>query len=140
MEMLREAVRYGLVGVSATVVDWGLYYALTRGVPALSGRYVLAGVLSFSVAVVWAYLMHRRFTFRVRHGRHRQQFPKFLTITLTGLALHSVLLWVGIERLGLYDLYAKVLASGIGALWNYAGQRFWTFRPSGPYTAPESPA
>ena len=66
-----QAFRYGLVGLSVTAVDWLIYYALTRYVPAFHERYVLSSVVSFSIAVVYGYLVHRRVTLRVSHGAHR---------------------------------------------------------------------
>ncbi len=134
-----QTVRYGLVGASSTAVDWLIYYGLTRSVPQLREWYLAANVCSFSLAVIWGYLMHRRFTFRAG-GAHRHQFPKFLTVTLIGLGINSATLHVGVAVLGLYDLTAKVAAVGVTAVWNYLGQRFWTFRlsapPGGPYTGP----
>ncbi|MEK7072970.1 MAG: GtrA family protein [Patescibacteria group bacterium] len=144
-----QTVRYGLVGLSATAVDWLGFFALTRSLPFFREQYLLANVCSFVVAVAWAYTMHRRVTFRVNHGSHRAQFPKFLTVTLIGLAINSLVLYLGISQFGLYDLVAKVIALVMTAVWNFAGQKLWTFRlsragsrdglspaPGGPYTGP----
>lgn len=131
-----QAVRYGLVGLSATAVDWCGYYALTRGLPFFRSYYLLANAGAFAVAVVWAYVLHRRVTFRADHGSHRAQFPRFLTVTLVGLAINSAVLHAGITFFGLYDLHAKIAALAVTACWNFLGQKLWTFRPGGPYTGP----
>lgn len=131
-----QAFRYGLVGLSVTAADWLIYYVLTRGVPVFHERYVLSSVISFSIAVVYGYLAHRRVTFRVNHGAHRSQFPKFVAVTLIGLALNTLVLQLGIAQFALYDLTAKFIAAILTALWNFTGQRLWTFRAPGPYTGP----
>lgn len=136
-----QTVRYGLVGLSATAVDWFGYFALTRSLPFFREQYLLANACSFVVAVAWAYTLHRRVTFRANHGSHRAQFPKFLVVTLIGLGINSFVLHLGISTFGLYDLVAKVGALAVTAVWNFAGQKLWTFRglsagPGGPYTGP----
>lgn len=133
-----QAVRYGLVGASATAVDWLAYWGLTRSVPLLREWYLAANLCAFSISVVWGYLMHRRFTFRAG-GAHRHQFPKFLAVTAIGLGINSAVLYGGVT-LGAHDLLAKLAATALTAIWNFSGQKLWTFRlsapPGGPYTGP----
>ncbi len=125
-----QTVRYGIVGASATAVEWLAYFALTRGIPWFAAHYLIANVCSFSVSLVWGYVFHRRFTFRAHQGRHRAQFPKFLAVTLVGLGISTIVLRTGVAVFHVYDLYAKVAALAITALWNFSGQRLWTFRSS----------
>ena len=137
-------VRYGVVGTSATAVDAGGYWLLTRGIAWFGAHYLVASTVSFCVSLVWGYAMHRRFTFRVRHGRHLSQFPRFASISAVGLLITTGVLGFGVQRLHLHDLLAKLLAVCVTALWNYTGQRLWTFRgahglsppPDEPYTGP----
>lgn len=129
---LRDYVAYGIVGVSATLVDYLCYIGITRSHPWFREQYLVANALGFCIAVWWGYYWHRRVTFRAQHGDHKKQFPRFVVVALVGLAVNSVALWVTIDSLHIYDILAKLLAIGVTAMWNFNAQRFWTFRKAPP--------
>ena len=83
------------------------------------------------IATSW--FLNRRWTFAIRgsEGR-REQLRKFLFVSLVGAGLNFVLstgfnhLLGGDERSS--SRLATILASGMVALWSFAGQRLYAFR------------
>lgn len=122
---LRQFVKFSLVGVSNTAVDFLLYAFLTRVVGL---HYLAANVLSFGTAATWSYLANRTWTFRDRASRIRTQYPKFVAVSVGGLLLTTLSLYVLVHVLGVFDLFAKVLTIGLTLFWNFLLNRYWTFR------------
>lgn len=117
--------RYCTVGVSNTVIDFGLYTILTRWGTL---HYLLANAISFLVAVSWSYIWNRRWTFRSADRRRVRQFVTFVAITLVGVGISEAALAIGVEALRIPDLAAKVLAAPLVLAWNYGAARRWAFR------------
>lgn len=120
-------VRYCTVGVSNTVIDFGLYTILTRW-GAL--HYLLANAISFLVAVSWSYVWNRRWTFRSTDRRRVRQFVTFMAITIVGVGISEAVLAIGVEALHIPDLAAKMLAAPLVLAWNYGAARKWAFSSS----------
>jgi putative flippase GtrA len=118
-----EFVRYVLVGIVATVVDYGGYYILTRFLffPATS-----ANPVAYLVGNVVSFLGQRSVTFR-SHGHPGRQYLRFLVVNVTGLIISQFTLVV-LLRLGVDDLIAKAAGVITSGTFNYLANRFWTFK------------
>jgi putative flippase GtrA len=123
--------RFLLVGLSGTALDFVLLILLKRaGLPTL-----LANSLSFSAGAVSNFTWNRLWTFPEARSRHwTVQFTQFFAVSLVGLALNDAVVLMLQQQLGELIghpaqgyLAAKVVATGVAVLWNYAGNRLWTF-------------
>jgi putative flippase GtrA len=121
--LFTDAMRYGVVGVSSSVVDFLFYFGLTRAahLPEL-----VANVLAYLVGHLVSYLGNRWWTFR-SHGSVGKEYVRFWVTNLIGLAVSQTVLWVGLT-LGIHDLVAKVGAIALSGLSNFLLNRHWTFR------------
>lgn len=125
--VVRQFVKFGIVGLSSTVIDWGIYLFLTR---IFGIFYLMAKMLSFSVAVLNSYIWNRRWTFRSNDPQKLKQFIKFLTISLVGLVINSTIMYIAVEHLKLNDIYGLFLATAIVLSWNFLANKFYTFKES----------
>ncbi len=125
---LRQFVKFGIVGATNTAWDFGVYYVLTRGVFGFSLHFLTANIIAFSVSVMNSYLLNRTWTFRSTDTRHHVLFTKFLTVNLVTLGLYELLLYLLVNHVHLYDLIAKLISIGVVMIWNFAANKFWTFR------------
>jgi len=124
---VRQFVKFGVVGVSSTVIDWGIYLLLTR---IFGIFYLMAKILSFSVALFNSYFWNRRWTFRSNDPKKLHEFIKFLFISIVGVVLNSSIMYISVEHLKLNDLYGLFLATIIVMFWNFTANKFYTFRES----------
>ncbi|MCU1543720.1 MAG: GtrA-like protein [Microbacteriaceae bacterium] len=120
----REEIRFLLVGVINTVVGYGLFalFLLVFG-------YLVSLYLSYAVAVSLAFLLHRRFTFRVK-GNVLVDFVRFVGVYVVSLAVNSVVLPLLVEIAGLHPLIAQGIALVITTLISYVGHKWFSFRRS----------
>ncbi len=127
-EHVRQFFKFCVVGSIGTAVDFGLLYLLVE-----FGHlfYLLAATISFIAAVVNNYILNKIWTFRDHSKQLFRQFGRFLIISLVGLGLNVLLLYLLVEFGHLWYILAKVLATGVVLIWNFFANKFWTFRKNG---------
>lgn len=111
-----EFFRYGLASGGALLADILVF----RGVLNWGLSYMVAGVAGFCAGLLVNYWLSIQWVF----GRHlakatTQEFLLFSTIGVFGLMLTEGLLWVGVERLGLGAVLAKLISVGPTFIFNF---------------------
>ncbi|KUM25087.1 polysaccharide synthesis protein GtrA [Mesorhizobium loti] len=82
---MRLLVRFGSVGIVATILYAALaaFFARSEWIGLAP---VEASFAAYAAAALFSYLAHKSFTF-MSAGPHRSEAPRFLLLTLTGLAV-----------------------------------------------------
>ncbi len=138
IEWRREArrfFRFGMVGISATLVDFAVLSGLKYffGWPTL-----LANLVSYSCGMLDSYLLNRHWVYpEARAQRSHVQLFRFIFINLVGLALNMALLLALevvfnalLNNASYSYIPAKIGATGLVFLWNFFANRFWAFNPN----------
>lgn len=120
--LAREEVRFLIVGVINTAVGYALFAVFL-----LFFGYLASLYLSYAVAVTVAFVLHRRFTFRVR-GNVAVDFVRFVGVYVVSLAVNTVVLPVLVEVVGLHPLVAQGISLVITTLISYVGHKWFSFR------------
>lgn len=117
-------LKYACVGATASVIDLGLLYIFVEygKIPIL-----LAATLSFVFAVFVSFFLHKFFTFKVRDGNAFRQYAKFFLTSCVGLGLNTLILYVLVYKVGIWYIFAKIIAAGFVFIWNFSVNRYWTF-------------
>lgn len=138
MLLARQLVKFGLVGGVGFVVDFGLYNLLVLTVLSpdqLAAGPLLAKVASTLVAITTNWIGNRLWTFR-RHRRDdsAREAAEFFGVSLAGLVVGLLPLWVSHYLLGwdsiLADNLANLVGLGLGSVFRFALYRWWVFAPS----------
>ncbi|HEY8822666.1 MAG TPA: GtrA family protein [Dermatophilaceae bacterium] len=138
--LVREMLKFGMVGAVAFVIDLGGYNLLVFGphllgmlgeghtAGALNGKPLTARIISASVATLVAWLGNRLWTFR--HRRNRQaghELGLFIFFNVTAMVMAVVCLGFSRYVLDLHsqvsDNLTNIVGIGIGTLF-----RFWAYR------------
>jgi len=124
-QTVRQFVKFGIVGVSSTIIDWGIFYILNYY---LGIYYLIAKVLSFLVSVVNSYIWNRRWTFRSQDQKKMHEFGRFVLVAIVGLALNTYIMYFAVSTLHLHYIFGLALATAIVMFWNFLINKFWTFK------------
>src|SRR3989344_3332146 len=106
-----QMVRYALVGLSTTVIDFGVYIGLTRGFSYFALHFLLANAIAFVCDITWNFHWNRKWTFGIRAPGVGYQYASFFVVASLGLLWNQLL-----------------LAISIVFFWNFSMQRLVTFR------------
>ena len=108
LDVFIQFIKFGLVGVSNTIVSGVIYFLLNTVI--LPGVWIVASVVSWVISVLWAYFMQNIFVFKEdKNKEHRvwwQTLIKtYMTYAFTGLILNNILLflWVNVIDIAQYS-------------------------------------
>lgn len=116
--------KYLVVGGTAAIIDFGLLYFLTDG---LHIYYLISATISFVIAAIYNYSLNRIWTFK-SSGSRTKQVPIFFMVAILGVLFNNTIMYLGVEKVGLYYLLAKVFAAAVVTIWNFFGNKYLTFR------------
>lgn len=122
-----QLLRFGVVGVINTLIDFGVLNALLLLTDESGGRTLLGcNVVAFLCANLNSYFANRTWTFAGLGAASLNEFGVFLGIAFIGLLINSFVLWLltsGLPSSLLYINLAKVGATGVSMIWNFCGYR-----------------
>lgn len=123
-----QFVKFGLVGLSNTVISYATYYIL---VPLNVNKYV-ASVIGFVLSVANAFFWNNSYVFKKEDAEERSPVMAFIKLFLsyasTGLLLHNALLWFFTSVCSISDYIAPILNLCITIPLNFVLNKFWAFR------------
>ena len=123
-----QRVRFLAVGGTNTVVGYALFVAFDLFVYAtVPFGYLLSLVSAFALAIVLAFVLYRRFVFKVT-GHVRSDFVKFVSVYLVAIGVNLLTLPLLIEVAGLNSLLAQAIVLGVTTLMSFFGHREFSFR------------
>lgn len=121
MRLIRQVFAFGIVGVSAFVIDYALLVFLTEVVGL---HYLVSATISFTVSVIFNYLASMRYVFRHRQDRTRTfEIVVFLVGSLIGLGINDLFMWVCTDLAGVSYLISKIVATIVVAVWNFVTRK-----------------
>lgn len=121
---LTKFLKFCVVGFSGTAIDFGLTWLCKEifKVPKF-----LANAIGFVVAATSNYILNRTWTWGSTNEQVGVEYVKFFAVSLIGLGLNTLILYLFNEKLKLNFYLSKVFATGVVMLWNFFANNFFTF-------------
>jgi putative flippase GtrA len=131
-----QFVKFGIVGVSNTVISYVLYVVslliLQRLVVLVDRDYLIAQILSFVLSVLWSFYWNNRIVFRVEQGESRSLLAAlaktYISYSFTGLFLNGFLLIIWVQELGISEFIAPLINIVFTVPLNFLLNKFWAFK------------
>ena len=144
-----QLLRFGLVGVSNTLVDLIITRLLQGGFGLLTSAvlltYYIPKVIGYACGVLNSYLLNSNWTFRAEKRRDAREIGSFLLVNLVTLGLSLGLMWLFRDVFGLADqwngwvgstgfgrivtgeFFCTILSSGLALIANFIGNKLFVF-------------
>ena len=117
-KLIGQIIKFGLVGVLCFVIDYLVYLGANKlfevtGIAGIFPRYYLVSAfLGFTVSVVVNYLLSMKYVFSRRDDMSRgKEFIIFLVLSVIGLGLNELCLFVGIDLIYGHSAFLKGIMS-----------------------------
>lgn len=121
-KLVTQFLKFSAVGLSAFAIDYGLFLLLH----ALGMQYLLANIVSYTVSTIYNFCMSMRYVFAGRTGQTRtQQFIIFFTLSIIGLGLNELFLWLFVEFAHVIAAISKVIATFLVMIFNFLTRKFF---------------
>ena len=122
-KLLEQIVKFGIVGVIAFAVDFGVLVFLTE---VFHLDPVVSATISFIVSVVFNYVASMRYVFSHREGMsRRREFIIFVVLSAAGLAINDGLMWAGTAFTPIDYRFIKIFATAVVMVWNFVTRKIF---------------
>lgn len=125
LKRYREQLLYLVFGGLTTVVSLGSFWLVNR---VLAVNEHVANILSWLLAVLFAFLTNRRFVFEAQDGSFVRQMLGFYGGRLLTLGMEELLILVFITWLQFDSMVVKIASQVLIILANYFVSKWFVFR------------
>lgn len=130
-----EFIKFGLVGVSNTIVSYCLYALSLQIFLKLnlfsSTDYIIANIISFLLSVLWSFYWNNKYVFKLDEGEHRSIWKALLktyvSYGFTGIILNNILLVLWVRVIGINKMLAPIINLIINIPINFFINKLWAF-------------
>lgn len=121
--LLMQIIKFGFVGGSAFLIDAGLLFVLTD---IFSIHYLISGLISFSVSVIYNYILSVVWVFDTDKGKNKStEFIVFIILSIIGLGLNQILMFVFVDLIHIYYMLSKIVVTFIVMVYNFITRKFF---------------
>lgn len=116
-------MKFGVVGVVATVIDFGIMNLLHYG---LDLNILIANTSGFIVSLIFNYVASMKYVFAHKEGMsRRREFIIFVVLSVIGLALNDGIVLALNAGLGLEANIAKICATALVMVYNFVTRKIF---------------
>ena len=118
-------IKFGFVGFLCFFIDWGIMVFLTEvfGINPL-----ISSTISFTVSVTVNYILSVTFVFETdKNANKGSQFVIFVLLSIVGLGVNELCMWLGTDLLGIHYMITKVGATAVVMVYNFITRKIFLF-------------
>ena len=122
-KLIEQLIKFGFVGFLCFFIDWGIMVFLTEvfGINPL-----ISSGISFTVSVTVNYILSVTFVFETdKNANKGSQFVIFVLLSIVGLGVNEVCMWLGTDILGIYYMITKVGATAVVMVYNFITRKIF---------------
>ena len=120
----QDIIIYFIVGCLSTFVNLLSYAFYRLFIPS----YLINIVLSWLTSLVFAFFMNRKYVFKSKNNKIKQEFLSFTISRLLTLGMEIFFMYLLVDLIQINDLIAKVIVQFLVFLANYLFGKFIVFK------------
>ena len=121
-KLINQILKFGVVGGLAFLIDYGLLYFLTEF---CNIYYMISSVISFTVSLIFNYILSIKWVFDVRKKQTYKEVIVFVLLSVFGLLINQLVMYVGSDLLNIYYMITKLVATFIVMVWNFVTRKIF---------------
>ncbi len=133
----RSVVNYIIFGVSAFFISFLVFALLEQLTPM---DWATANIVAWIAATIFSYYTNRSYVFNSHHEKFLSEaieMARFFVGRGFTLIAEELILWIGIQLLGMYSLTVKLIAQIVLITLNYLISKFIVFRKKEKHSSSE---
>ena len=121
--LLVQIFKFFVVGVIATIIDFIIYYICYNE---FEIDPLIANIISFSISVIYNYIASIKWVFDTDKNKNKTVlFIEFISLSILGLLLTELLLFIFINVLSFNKMISKIIATIITMVFNFVTRKIF---------------
>lgn len=120
-------IKFAAVGFTGLFVDYAFTYLFKE---IFKVQKYISNSIGFTIAASSNYILNRVWTFESDNPDIAIEYTEFLVISLIGLGINNLVLWLIVRKFKINFYVAKFFAICVVTLWNFLANFFITFNQS----------
>ena len=121
-KLIIQLVKFGIVGVIATLVDFGVLLFLRE---IMHVDVMISTAAGFCVSVIANYVLSMLFVFKGSEDGKMKEFVLFVVLSVGGLIINELIMWLGTDVLVVYYLYPKIVSCVFVPVYNFVTRKIF---------------
>ena len=122
-KLIAQIIKFGIVGFIAFCIDYGIFLILTY---AFGVSYLIAGAVAFIISTIFNYTASMRYVFQGKETQTAmQQFTIFIVLSVIGLGLNQVFLWLFVDNCHIAEWLSKLIATALVMVYNFVTRKIF---------------
>lgn len=117
-------LKFSAVGFTGLFVDYFFTWLFKE---ILKVQKYVSNSIGFTLAATSNYILNRVWTFESENPEIGIEYTQFLVISLIGLGINNLILWLIVSKFKINFYVAKFFAICVVTLWNFLANFFITF-------------
>ena len=126
-KLIKQILKFGVVGFICFFIEFGVMVGLVE----LAGvSELIASAVGFTVSVIVNYILSITVVFDADKNANKiRQGVVFFILSLMGLGINQLIMWIGVEWLGRYMdrayMLVKIFATGVVMVFNFITRKIF---------------
>lgn len=113
-KLISQLFKFGIVGGIAFLIDYAIFALLTL----IGINYLIAQIISFTISLMFNYIASVKWVFDTK-TRTKNTTIVFILLSIIGLELNEILLYIGVDILNYHELIVKLFATVVVMIFNF---------------------
>lgn len=121
--LVLQYAKFAIVGIISVMVDYVFMVFLAEN-SAFGLDYFQASAFSYTLSVFVNYILSMKYVFQGRDDMGKvKEASIFFMLSLVGLFLNQMIMWMAVEMLGIYYVAAKLLSTLLVTNYNFISRK-----------------
>ena len=122
-KLIGQILKFSVVGGSAFIIDYGILIIMTE---VFRVDYLVSSGFSFTVSVVFNYIMSIKWVFNVEKTRNKkQEMLLFFLFSIIGLGINQIIMWIMVDKFGVFYMISKIGATIVVMIYNFITRKLF---------------
>ena len=123
-KLLEQLVKFGIVGVIATLLEWIIFYICTNQ---LKIHYSISTIIGFSISTIFNYWASVKWVFDVDKEKNSKtkELVVFILLSIVGLGINELIMWIMDKEFGIYYMISKIVATIVVMCYNFITRKLF---------------
>lgn len=122
-KLIGQILKFSVVGGSAFIIDYGILIIMTE---VFRVDYLVSSGFSFTVSVVFNYIMSIKWVFNVEKTRNKkQEMLLFFLFSIIGLGINQFIMWIMVDKFGVFYMISKIGATIVVMIYNFITRKLF---------------